>query len=97
VFKDIKKLRRLLKLQEESEAQIRIEGKTPEGLKDEIEWQQNEVKKNVNAFGWILMFGVVIPLALMEVGFSEDVAFAINYALLILIFVVILPCITGER
>ena len=96
MFEDIKKLRRLLKLQEQGEAQMRIEGFTPETLKDAIKRRQDEIVKNINAGGWILMFLIVIPLALTGIGISTGVSCAMSYSSVIIIFVFILPRITGR-
>jgi len=97
MFEDIKKLRKLLKLQEKSEAQIHSEGFTPEVLKDIIEKQQNKIEKDINGFGWLLMFLIVIPLALTGLGVSVDTAILITYFGGGLIFLFILPKITRRH
>lgn len=96
MFENTKKLRRLLKLQEEDEAQMRSKGFTPETLKVEIKWLQDRIAKDINAGGWILMFLIVIPLALMEIGFSIRASVFICYLGAGTIFMFILPKITGR-
>ena len=78
-MKNIKRLKKLLKLQSESEAQIRVEGFTPETLKETIKEQKNQIRGNLNSLGWILMFLIFIPLALMQLGMSSESAFFTSY------------------
>lgn len=79
MFKDIKKLKKLLRLKEENEAQIRIEGFTPETLKDAVEKQRNKMVHELNGIGWLLVFLIIIPLALTGLGMSIESAAFISY------------------
>ena len=79
MIKDIKKLRKLLKLKEKGEAQMRVEGFTIEMIKKAIETQKNKVMHELNNLGWFLVFLIFIPLALMQFGLKWEIAFMVSY------------------
>lgn len=79
MIKDIKELKRLLKLRERSEAQMHVEGFTPEILKNTIEKQKNKIEHEFNGLGWFLIFLIIIPLALMQLGMSQESAIFTSY------------------
>jgi len=97
MFKDFKKLKRLLKLQEKTESQIRHEGFSRESLRDAIKKKQDDVAITINVLGWVLMFIIFIPLALANLGMSIDTASFISYISAVIIFIFILPKITGRH
>lgn len=97
MFEDIKKLKKLLKLKEKDESQIRIEGFTLKELEDTIKKRQDEISGNINGLGWLLMFLIVIPLALTALGVSMEAAGLTSYFSAAIIFMFILPKITGRR
>lgn len=71
MFKDIKKLRELHKLQKKSEKEMMAEGFTPEKLQKAINKQIYKVIKDINKFGWIIVFLVI---ALSRLGVSTEVS-----------------------
>ncbi len=97
MFKDIKKLRKLLKLQESGETQMRFDGYTPEGLKNAIKHQRDKLAREINYWGWFIVFLIFVPIALIKLfRFSFASASIISLFSAAIIFIFILPKITGR-
>ena len=93
----LKELRKLQKIKESGEAQMRFDGFTPETIEKRIEEEKNKIVKNINSAGWFIVFLIFIPLALMQLGLSSDLAIYISYITAGILFGVVLPRITGRR
>lgn len=74
-----RELRRLRKLSESGEGQIRFEGFTPETLDKRIEKERRKVTKELNSVGWVLVIIFIFPTALMQLGMSIESASFTSY------------------
>lgn len=95
-----KRLKKMIKLDKEgNEGRIRGDGFTPESLKDEIkkelEKRKDNLERNINAVGWLIVFLIIIPRALISFGIAGDTAVGVSYMSGMIIYFIISK-ITGR-
>ncbi len=71
MFKDLKKLKKLSEL---DDFELKINGYTRDILEEKLEQEKRNITKNLNYIGWILVVFFVFPLALMQLGMTMESA-----------------------
>lgn len=70
MFKKIRELRKLKKLEKRGDVSITFDNHTPESLKKRIDALKKEVLETINIVGWFIVFLILTPLVLSQTRLS---------------------------
>ena len=84
MIKKLKELKKLNRLRFENtlnkgKSQLNTQGCTQEALESEIRTLKEKIEKDLNGMGWLIVLIIILPLALMQIGLSLEIAFLVSY------------------